>query len=84
MWEDGIPGNVTSFLPQTSFWPEEGNDDSLQVMMMMYRKLQWQQFQVIDCYAKPVEPESCEALDTLDYSDKNAGEVDFLPNYLSG
>ena len=40
--------------------------------------------QVIDCYAKPVEPESCEALDTFDYGDKNAGEVDFLPNYLSG
>ena len=35
VWEDGIPGNVTSFLPQTSFWPEQGNDDSLQVMMMI-------------------------------------------------
>ena len=39
MWEDGIPGNVTSFLPQTSFWPEEGNDDSLQVMMMIRRRM---------------------------------------------
>ena len=50
----------------------------------LVKKVTMATIQVIDCYAKPVEPESCEALDTLDYSDKNAGEVDFLPNYLSG
>jgi len=64
VWEDGV-GN---FLPSTScspFWPEEGNDDSLQV---------------IDCYPRPTEPESCEALDTLDKTEASQ----FLPNYLSG
>ena len=44
VWEDGIPGNVTSFLPQTSFWPEQGNDDSLQVMMMIRRRRSRQLF----------------------------------------
>ena len=39
--------------------------------------------QVIDCYPRPTEPESCEALNTLDFSDKNS-QASFLPNYLSG
>ena len=31
IWEDGA-GN---FSPSSAFWPEEGNDDSLQVMMVV-------------------------------------------------
>ena len=48
-------------------------------MVMMYLMVMVMMMQVIDCYPRPTEPESSEALDTLESESSQ-----FLPNYLSG
>ena len=53
------------------------------MMVMMMMMMIMMMMQVIDCYPRPTEPESCEALNTLDCTDKNS-QASFLPNYLAG